>query len=137
MMKPVFAGISAALLLMFIVELAPAQNSQSSLKQFSGSLQELSLAISPSVVQITGTGYGLQPDEQQGANVLSKQRSTGSGIVMSEDGYIMTNAHVVEGTRAVRVKLNGMRNSRNAVFDAKLVGKDRLLDLALLKIDAT
>ncbi len=136
-MKPVFAGLPAAMLLIFAAGFASAQRSQPSLKQFSGSLQELSAAISPSVVQITGTGYGFQPDEQQGANVLSKQRSTGSGIVMSEDGYIMTNAHVVEGTRVIHVKVNGTHSVRNAVFDAKLVGKDRLLDLALLKIDAT
>src|SRR2546422_11629190 len=66
------------------------------LDELSDSLRDLSAAISPSVVQITGTGYGLGTDEQHtGASVLSRQRSTGSGIVVTADGYIkIGRAHV-------------------------------------------
>src|SRR5262249_2488042 len=100
-------------------------------------LQQLSSRISPSVVQITATGYGLDSAQHTGTNVLAAQRSTGSGVVVSADGDIMTNAHVVAGARTVRVKGNGMSRGRNSVFHAKLIGMDRLLDLALLKIEAT
>src|SRR5579862_7598982 len=107
------------------------------LAELSDSLRDLSAAISPSVVQITGTGYGLENDEQHtGASFLSRQRSTGSGIIVSADGYIMTNAHVIEDSRSIRVKLNNRPAQEVSLFDAKLVGKDSELDLALLKIDA-
>jgi serine protease Do len=107
------------------------------LAELSDSLRDLAAAISPSVVQITGTGYGLDNDEQHtGASVLSRQRSTGSGIIVTADGYIMTNAHVVEGARAIRVKVNVQRPEQTSLFDAKLIGKDSQLDLALLKIEA-
>jgi serine protease Do len=119
---------------------AQAQNrnrSVQALAELSDSLQDLSAAISPSVVQITGTGYGLGSDVQHsGASVLSRQRSTGSGIAVTADGYIMTNAHVVEGSRSIRVKVNGQTNGHASLFDAKLIGKDSQLDLALLKIEA-
>src|SRR5215468_801609 len=138
MRKSAITNLSSVFFLVLFPAAASAQRSVPALQQFSRSLQELSASISPSVVQITGTGYGLQPDEQQsGANVLSKQRSTGSGIVVSDDGYIMTNAHVVDGTRTIRVKLNGMAGPRGTVFEAKLIGKDQLLDVALLKIEAS
>jgi serine protease Do len=104
----------------------------------SDSLSELSSTISPSVVQIIGTGYGLDNDEQHtGVNILSRQRNTGSGIIVSPDGYIMTNAHVIDSARSIRVKLNAAATGQASLFEARLVGMDSLLDLALLKIDAT
>jgi serine protease Do len=113
------------------------KRSVQTLAELSDSLQDLAAAISPSVVQITGTGYGLGSDEQHsGASVLSRQRSTGSGIIVSADGYIMTNAHVIEGSRSIRVKVNGQTNGNASLFDAKVIGKDSQLDLALLKIEA-
>ena len=58
--------------------------------------------------------------------------SEGSGIIMSTDGYIITNAHVVAGEKALKVVLyNGK------TYSAKLVGSDSVTDLALVKIDAT
>ncbi len=105
----------------------------------SDSLRDLSEAISPSVVQIIGTGYVPADREQQnggGLSVLAKERSTGSGVILSDDGYIITNAHVVEGARSVRVKLNDHAGRRNSLWEAKVIGSDRLFDLALLKISA-
>ena len=56
--------------------------------------------------------------------------SLGTGVVMSEDGYIITNSHVIEGCGAVDVVLQDER-----VFQALLVGQDAQSDLAVLKID--
>ncbi len=110
----------------------------SALSEMSDSLRDVSEAISPSVVQIIGTGYVPAEREQQngGLSVLAKERSTGSGVILSEDGYIITNAHVVEGARSVRVKLNDHASRRNSLWEAKVIGSDRLFDLALLKISA-
>jgi serine protease Do len=117
---------------------ARAQGNGVSLAAFSNSIQELSSRISPSVVQIIATGYGLESDtERVGASVLSRERSTGSGVIVSEEGYIMTNAHVVQGARSIRVKLNDASNRANTLVDGKLIGMDRQLDLAMLKIESS
>ena len=68
--------------------------------------------------------------------MLSKEHSTGSGIIVSDQGYVMTNPHVVEGARSIRVKVARASNGPNPVFDGKLIGMDRQLDLALLQIEA-
>ncbi len=70
-------------------------------------------------------GYG------DGRPEYREQRAGGSGVIISDDGYIVTNNHVIDGATKLRVKLNDGRT-----FDAKLIGKDSATDLALLKIDA-
>ena len=55
----------------------------------------------------------------------------GSGFIVSNDGYIVTNAHVVDGASEVTVKLTDRRE-----FTAKVVGADKRTDIALIKIDA-
>lgn len=60
-----------------------------------------------------------------------RQRGEGSGFIIHEDGYILTNAHVVEGSDSVQIAL-----SSGGLFKGKLVGLDRVADLALIKIDA-
>ncbi|HVK93937.1 MAG TPA: DegQ family serine endoprotease, partial [Noviherbaspirillum sp.] len=59
-------------------------------------------------------------------------RSLGSGFIISPDGYILTNAHVVTDTDEVTVKLTNKRE-----YKAKLIGADTRTDVALIKIDAT
>ena len=59
-----------------------------------------------------------------------EQRSGGSGVIISADGYIVTNNHVIEEATKLKVKLNDGRT-----FDAKLVGTDPTTDVALIKID--
>ena len=57
--------------------------------------------------------------------------SSGTGVILSQDGYIVTNAHVVDGAGVVSVQLTDDR-----VFDAEIVGKDEISDLAVLYIRA-
>lgn len=58
------------------------------------------------------------------------QQSSGSGVIISSDGYIVTNNHVIDGASKIQVVLDDKRT-----YDAKLVGKDPETDLALLKIE--
>ncbi|KRG86177.1 peptidase S1 [Stenotrophomonas daejeonensis] len=58
-------------------------------------------------------------------------RGMGSGFIISADGYVLTNHHVIDGAETVKVKLSDRRE-----FDAKVVGSDAQYDVALLKIDA-
>ncbi|SFU59674.1 DegQ family serine endoprotease [Nitrosospira multiformis] len=61
-----------------------------------------------------------------------ESRSVGSGFIISSDGYILTNTHLIDGADEINVKLTDKRE-----FRAKLIGADRKTDIALLKIDAT
>lgn len=60
-----------------------------------------------------------------------ESKSLGSGFIISKDGYILTNAHVVESANEITVKLNDKRE-----FRAEVIGTDRKTDVALIKIDA-
>ncbi len=70
-----------------------------------------------------GNGQGMKPQPQI-------EHGIGSGVIVSPDGYIVTNNHVVEGATEVRVTLNDRR-----VLPAKVVGTDKLTDLAVIKIN--
>lgn len=61
-----------------------------------------------------------------------KLSSLGSGFIISADGYIVTNNHVVAEADEIKVKLQG----RDKIYDAKVIGRDQETDLALLKIEA-
>jgi serine protease Do len=61
-----------------------------------------------------------------------QSQSLGSGFIISADGYVLTNAHVVDAADEITVKLNDKRE-----FKAKVIGADRRTDIALLKIDAS
>lgn len=69
-----------------------------------------------------------QPKKQESEPV---QSGLGSGVILSEDGYIVTNNHVIEGADKLEVLLND-----NSTYDAKIIGSDEATDLALIKIDA-
>lgn len=86
-----------------------------------------------------------------GTPQTSTATATGSGIIISEDGYILTNNHVVDTSSSnssysyydisdatsVKVKLNSSTYGDDSTYDAKIVGKDSQTDLAVLKIDKT
>lgn len=67
------------------------------------------------------------PQEQR----IPEQRGTGSGFIVSSDGYILTNCHVVEGADELRVRLTDNRE-----FSGKVIGLDKKTDIAVVKIDA-
>lgn len=60
-----------------------------------------------------------------------QRRGAGSGVIIGQDGYIVTNNHVIEGADDIQVSLNDMRS-----FPAKVVGRDPSTDIALLKIES-
>ncbi|HUN85870.1 MAG TPA: Do family serine endopeptidase [Terracidiphilus sp.] len=79
-----------------------------------------------------GNGFGQGFGQGQGTNPSPQiERGIGSGVIISPDGYILTNDHVVNGAMQIRVTMHDRR-----VFPAKLVGVDKLNDLAVIKIDA-
>lgn len=101
-------------------------NSQDSAARAKLTASQVNKKVSPSVVFIgitaTTTDFFGQDQTQSGS---------GSGVIITSDGYIMTNFHVVDGSEAITVKLNDGKP-----YTAKLVGKDAQTDLAVIKIDA-
>lgn len=114
-------------------------SSASSVEQLSASLQTISRQVEPSVVQIFSSALSIENDSARGGGVVAtQQRSSGSGVLISSDGYIVTNGHVVEGARKLWVRLNGaVPNLGSHLVNAKLIGIDRQTDLAVIKIDLT
>ena len=115
------------------------------LAQLSGSLQQLASKVSPAVVQIEVTGFGPAEDrDHKDTALIVRQHAIGAGVIVDPDGYIMTNAHVVEGAQRIRVIMPvptttffDAAGAGNApVLDAKIIGSHKRADLALLKVDA-
>ncbi|MDR0466205.1 MAG: Do family serine endopeptidase, partial [Deltaproteobacteria bacterium] len=73
-------------------------------------------------------------DGQQPQRPQRKQRSLGSGFIISEDGYLVTNYHVVADADVIRINFQGSSPKNESVV-AKLIGSDEETDLALLKVD--
>lgn len=85
-------------------------------------------SLPPGLQQFFGPAFG----QQQGPQQPQIQHGIGSGIIISPDGYIVTNNHVVEGATQIKVTLNDRR-----VLTGKVIGTDKLTDLAVVKVDAT
>jgi serine protease Do len=113
------------------------------LLQINNALEGLAAKVSPAVVQIQVTGYGpLHEEERTQTAFIVRQRAVGSGVIVDPNGYIMTNAHVVEGAQRIRVALplpadtgRSVAAGRRRILEARLVGTHKETDLALLKID--
>ena len=119
---------------------AAAKPNSGPLAAFSQSLEALAARVGPAVVQIVSTSYGRGDATDQGASsLLTRQHSTGSGVILSEDGFIVTNYHVVQRARKIEVRLvtDGSGVSKEPILQAKLVGVDRQTDLAVIKIERT
>ena len=103
----------------------PASSGQQEAQLSTGELTipERAKKVQPSVVGIVAY--------EQGSNVFTGSQNYGSGIIASADGYIITNAHVVEGASVLKVVLHD-----NTEYTATLVGMDTKTDLAVIKIEA-
>lgn len=92
--------------------------------------------VTTKYVQKTSTPTSIEEEFLRnffGQTLPSKPKEStgsGSGVLISRDGYIVTNNHVIENSDAIQVSL-----SNNTVYDAQLIGRDKDTDLALLKID--
>ena len=111
---------------------------------FSQSVQALTAKVTKSVVQIIATGYGFSSEKQSTDTALFEpQEAIGAGVILSSDGYIVTNAHVVQGARKIRVRLPGLEapgtdeSQPHGPVNAKIVGIDRQSDLAVSRSMAT
>jgi serine protease Do len=134
---------------------AARKDSFEALNQFSASVQALSARVAPSVAQISVTRFAPLEENSDGRTgvVLGRQQSVGSGVVVSPDGYIVTNAHVVSGAQRIRVTLvapsapgssdpdqtvtSALAQPFAPAKDAELIGVFKEVDLALIKIAAT
>lgn len=126
---------------------AQAKAAAPALADLSKSLQDLSARVSPSVVQIFVTGYAPPDEEDQTASGEPQlERSSGSGVIVDADGYIVTNAHVVENATRIEVELpfeasGGARGRsilkrRGRTVGGQIVSIDHETDIAVVKVDA-
>jgi len=118
------------------------------LHQLNDSIEALVQRVSPTVVQIMVTGYGSAEDsnQKQITGVISKRHAVGSGVIVDPQGYIVTNAHVLNGAEKIEVIVPA-RPAPGAPFDAaletqaksyagRIVGVTKEIDLAVVKIEA-
>jgi serine protease Do len=117
------------------------------LTDLSRSLQDLAAKVSPSVVQIFVTAQTI-PDENDpsaaGGPLL--ERGSGSGVIVSPDGYVVTNAHVIENASRIEVELpfaatggdpgRSILGRRGRLVGAQVVAVDEETDLAVIKVNA-
>jgi serine protease Do len=127
---------------------ATSKESLTTLAQLNSSIENLVKRVSPSVVQVVVSGFRPLEESNRGQTglVMGKQRGLGSGAIISPDGFILTNAHVVSGSRKVQVILSNPTAGANMeleqsassgrTLDAKVAGISLELDLALLKVEA-
>lgn len=126
-------------------------NSISALLSLDHAMETLAARVTPAVVNVavtskakaTPTGMEQLPDDMQrffgpfggGRNMRPEsqiEHGIGSGVLISPDGYIITNNHVVDGAVEMRVTLSDRR-----ILPAKLIGTDPLTDLAVIKVNGT
>jgi serine protease Do len=142
------AGVLIAALLCCATAGAQSMDrSTDALHRLNESVDGLIKKVSPSVVQILVTGYGPLEEAEKGSTstVIGRQRAIGSGFVIEESGYIVTNAHVVNGAQRVQVvlpnptaedPLEAALSTRSTIVPARIIGVSREVDLAVIKVDA-
>ena len=84
-----------------------------------------------------GYGYGYGNRGGRGGTQEYTETAAGSGVIISEDGYVLTNNHVISGADKITVYVNPGDGSDEQAYEATLVGSSESNDIAVLKIDAT
>jgi serine protease Do len=116
---------------------AAVQASQAEAKKLSDVFVNVAERVSPSVVQIDVTVHDESADQvlrwlgRNGGGDSAVEHGTGSGVVFTADGAILTNNHVVDGALTINVHLRDGR-----LLPARLLGRDPATDLAVVKVDA-
>jgi serine protease Do len=126
---------------MSTLEAQSVRNHSNALAEFSTAVEELCDSVSPAVVQIEVRGRApVENEDNRHAGFFAKQQASGSGVILDASGYIITNAHVTEGSTDIDVSVadrsDPARKDAHKHFVAHIVGTDRETDLAVLKIDA-
>jgi len=121
----------------------PSKKDLATLTRLSSSFQYLVRQVSPAIVLVLTTAYASIEGDANG--LVSSQRATGSGVILDKDGYIVTNAHVVEGAQRIQVLLasnmdesdwsEATLNHSGRTVPARIIGMDTETDLAVLKIE--
>ncbi|HEY2433987.1 MAG TPA: trypsin-like peptidase domain-containing protein [Vicinamibacterales bacterium] len=118
------------------------------LERMNQAIDALTRKVWPSVVQIQVSGYGARDENPRDdvSAVITRQRSVGSGFVIDPDGYIITNAHVVNGAEHISIvvppadadgSLATALSPRLRVLPARVIGVASEVDLALLRVENT
>src|ERR1700731_4672258 len=129
-------------------------NSVSTLLSLDQAMETLAAKVTPAIVNVAVTSHSKETAEQQlpddmqqffgpgfgqgqgfgphGRQQPQIEHGIGSGVIISPDGYIVTNNHVIDGAVDIRVTMTDRR-----ILRAKLVGADPLTDLAVIKVDAS
>src|ERR1700726_985983 len=116
------------------------------LHQLNESIEDLVQRVSPTGVQILVTGYGTAEETERGQTELlvGRRRAIGSGVIVDPKGYIVTNAHVVNGAQSIEVLVppppaptasGAAEGPQGRSYQARIVGTSREIDLAVIKID--
>lgn len=118
------------------------------LRQLNASIEALVQRVSPAVVQIIVTGYGSTQESDRGQTsvVIGRQRAIGSAVIVDPEGYIVTNAHVLNGAEKIEVFVpprsgisaapDASQGPQGRSYQGRTVGITREIDLAVIKIEA-
>jgi S1-C subfamily serine protease len=118
----------------------------STLGAVSDAVQDLARRVHPCVVKVVAMGYLGAEDGSLDQGSVSRGQSSGSGVVIDPDGYIVTNAHVLGGADHAQVTLpasappsgqDGWNPGAGKILEAQVVGIDAEVDIALLKVPET
>jgi serine protease Do len=133
------------LLVLIAGALAAQSQTPNPLRALSDQFERIANRTDPAVVQIITRSFS--PDEDNQTRVVRASRGSGSGMIASADGYVVTNAHVIAGARRVQVLVPQAREGDDThhsvlkptgkLYSARVVGQDRETDIAVLKIEAT
>ena len=134
--------IAGAIALVVILPVPALAQARAAAADLSATVEATTRLANPAVVEIVTTAYRVGDGSVlRAADLVTRQRASGSGVIVDPDGYIVTNAHVVGGAHRLSVELPTPPDGRSILarrsrsVDATVVGLDIETDLAVIKID--